>query len=246
MPLPRQFVTLDLKRFLLGFAALAIAGLSVAGKAEASPITLDLSGTVSNGWDSSNLFGGGNLSGNQFTASITFDPTAIGGDSCGTSTNTTSCNWSASGSTSFTENLTMTAGGNSYTQTWTGSTTSSLSLNSSGNDAIYLSFGGNGFSFSLNAVAQAGDGFFADQSNVNNLSDLDFTNVALNQNSSAEYGSAGSTSFTLQLAPLSATSGTSASGSDQPVPEPSTLAILVAGLIGLGLMRHWRARRSEY
>jgi hypothetical protein len=215
--------------------------------AEAGLITLSFSGTVATGYDSSNIFGGGNLTGNPFSATITFDPSAIGRSSCGSSTNTTSCNWSVSGGTSFTQMLTMSAQGRSYTQDFTGAKTSSLSLNSSGNDAIYLSFGGNGFSFSLNAVDLGQNDFFANQFNVNDLN-LDFTDIALNPNSSAEYGNWNATSFTLKFDRISASSGSQSGDSTPPasgrIPEPSTLAVLAAALLGLSTVGRRERRRT--
>lgn len=60
-------------------AMLSIALTSaLAGRASASTYKMDFQGTVSSGIDVSNLFGGGNLSGDGYTASFTYNP-IIGG-----------------------------------------------------------------------------------------------------------------------------------------------------------------------
>ena len=226
---------------ILMMAGLLMMGM--VGTAKATPVTLSFSGSVATGYDSSNLFGGGNLTGDSFTATISFDTASIGTSSCGASTSTTSCNWSTNGNSSFTQTLTMMAGGQSYTQLFTGSTTNSLSLGSSGNDAIYLSFGGSGYSVSLNAVDLTKSGFFANDANVNDLN-LSFSGVAVNTGSSAEYGNMASTSFTLNFASLTASSGSGSGGgsggsgsSGTNVPEPSAFLIFAAALAGFAVLR---------
>jgi hypothetical protein len=137
------------------------------------------------------------------------------------------------------------AGGHNYTQSFAGATSSSLSLNSSGKDAIYLSFGGPGFSMSLNAVNLNNSGFFATDANVNDLN-LNFTDIALKPNSSAEYGNRDSTSFTLNFTKLSASTSTGVGEGPgpQPIPEPATLALFGAGLVGLVFFARRRTKAA--
>jgi hypothetical protein len=62
------------KTFITALLAIAFAS-ELAGSASASTYEMDFQGTVSSGIDVSNLFGGGNLSGDSYTARFIYDPT---------------------------------------------------------------------------------------------------------------------------------------------------------------------------
>lgn len=235
-----------MKRSLLHGAVFAIAILA-SGNVYADAIyTLTFSGTaggtgnkVAYGSDGLDLFGGGNLAGDAYTATITFDPTMLGTDSCGMGSGNY-CTWALTSATDFTETITI----NGQTVTFV-ATSGTLSYNYYSNTIQFTNVDGTagGHAFSLqDQVVYGGSGLFTFSAtgNVNNPEDLvTVTDGSLQAYSSYLQGNVGtspSTGFGIDPTTLSVSLGTL-------VPEPASLTILGSALLGLSLIRR-RVRRD--
>jgi hypothetical protein len=213
-------------------AAMAAASLTVfAGAASATPAieTLTWSGNLGYGTDGNPAqFGGSNyasLAGDAFSIALSWDPTAAT-DGCGGGANNY-CSF-VLGPLGATEVITVNGITHSYTATG-----GNYGLGAGSNDQI--SFTDNtGAQFQL--TVNDGTGFFGVTNNANIIG-FNFTNVAV----SGSFGSSGlggtSASIGGSVSHLTATY----TPATTKVPEPATVALFGAGLMGLAL----RLRRRK-
>jgi hypothetical protein len=214
--------------FSVAGLALFLATAGAVAPAEATPIqTLSWSGTLGYGTDAgSPLFGTtawAGLGGAAYSVTLSYDPTTLLNDTCGSSTSINYCNWTLG---SATESITV----NGITRTFTAT---------SGN--IGIGVGGGQINFTMGGVPQfglnvTGGNLFAGLTNAN-FTTYSFTNLAVN--GSFQASNLNGASLGGQISSLSATSD----GGTTPVPEPLTLSLFGAGLIGIGLLL-WRRKKS--
>lgn len=224
------------KKFLSG---LAVALALFAGEAHATPIqTITFGGQLGYGWDSSGLFGPANTNftnANAYTVTLSYNPLALTGDTCGVSANN-SCQWNI-GVGGLSESVTI----NGITKIFTASS-GTIQFCACSTDAIYI----NTNNVQIGLSVQDTSLLFKNHSNVNNpLLLQDFTNVSL---TNGNFGTSGlgpdhNTSFGANPSKLSA-SYSSGAVVAAAVPEPSSLALLSGGL--MALLFFARRRRQSW
>ena len=176
-------------------------------------------------------FGGASyasLSNDTYTVALSFDPTALTGDTCGSSTSINYCNW-VFGASGVTEVVTVNGHAKTYTSAGPGG---SLGIGVS-SDAINLSIGGVP-QFGL--YITDGSSLFASTSNANNP-EFNFSNISVSGNfGDSNLGGSSGASLGGSVTKLSA-SFTSGGSDPVRVPEPVTVSLFGAGLAGVAAIR---------
>jgi hypothetical protein len=216
--------------------AIACAAFGAATAANATPLeTISWSGTLGYGTDGNPAqFGGANyaqLGGLSYSISLSYDPSALTNDSCGSSTSINYCNW-VFGASGITEVIVVNGHAPiSYTSSGPGGT---LGIGVS-NDQINISIGGIP-QFGLN-ISNGGTALFASITNANNPT-FAFTNVSVNGSfNDSNLGGAGGASLGGNISKLSATYSSGVTTDPVAVPEPLTVSLFGAGLAGAVGMR---------
>lgn len=221
---------------ILGAAAALF--LSVAC-AHATPVqTLSFSGVLGYGYESSGVFAAPNsqLAGKAYTVSLTFDPGALTGDTCGTAANN-SCNWNF-GAGGLTETVTI----NGVTKTYT-ATSGQIQYGINGGDTINITANGPNGLYIGGQFTNSSKTLFKSQTNANDpLLLVDIANLAVSgQFQSSGLGPDHNTGFGANLTLLNAAyaSGLVQSPSPTPVkaPEAASIFFLLAGaMLMMGLL----------
>jgi hypothetical protein len=218
-------------RAFIGAAALFLGAIA---SASATPLqTITMTGTTGYGYDGSGQFGssGGDLGNKSYTLVISYDPTALKNDTCGAAANT-SCTWNF-GASGITETLTINAITKSYTLT-----SGTIQFCACSSDQVYINAQLGGTQFGLNFSDT--NKLFSSHTNVNlatlllNVTSLPVTSTnfqtsGLGGNAS---GNGGQTSLGFNPTAITTNFSTGAA-----VPEPFTLSIFGAGLVGAAAMR---------
>lgn len=250
---------------IAGFSVLAAATLVLTGVAGAAPVSFGFGGHIAAGSvDNTNLFGGGDLGGNAFTMSITYDPGAL------TSALTTSgCNVSGSPQCVYTDQASgggamngwlyitpITDGSFTYSLTINGhtSTTSNTIPNGPGLTAytnLYLSYNG-AAPPAPNGAYMSGQVYQQGPNAGVNTSFLIYSNTVAYQDqiSSQGYinqfatdlcvGVSGNCRFFANNDTITLIGESTPAGA----PEPATWFSLATGLATVGFMK-FRSRKSQ-
>jgi hypothetical protein len=194
--------------------------------------TLSFSGTLTSGNNNAGgPFGAANtnLAGQSYSVVLSYNPSQFvtsnfSINSCGPNAGT-SCSFQFSPTRTLTETLTVNG-----TTIVNIATAGSLNLNSAGNDSVNFSFqNSSGLSFS--GQVTDGNALFPNQSNVNNPTFSNFTNLAVTNggfNQSGPNYNLGASPTTLSANFIAASTSTSA------VPEPTTWAMMIIGFGAIG------------
>jgi hypothetical protein len=217
-----------MKKLALGGAVVCLF-LSVAA-ANASPIqNITFTGNLSSGQDNSKMFGlGTNIAGDAYSITLSYNPSAFTGDSCGSATTANFCTFTL-GAGGLTEAITI----NSITQTFTAAT-GTIAFGTGGGDTIQVQ-GSNGVTFSAGLTDSTS--LFSSQSDVNNPELLlNVTNLAL---SSGSFNTSNGGPLSIGGSPSRITTSLVTS-----VPEPITLSLFGAGLAGAAAIRRRRKTKK--